>query len=64
MVSAEPFHRTVSPETKLVPVTVRVKPELPAVALFGEIELTVGAGGIAVALKTGTLAFPPLTVTL
>jgi len=43
--SAEPFHSTVSPETKLVPVTVRVNPEPPAVALAGASELTVGVGG-------------------
>ena len=45
VVSAEPFHSTVSPEAKLAPLTVRVKPEPPAVALAGERELTVGGGG-------------------
>ena len=45
VVSAEPFQSRVSPETKLVPVIVRVKPAPPAVALAGERELTVGAGG-------------------
>jgi hypothetical protein len=43
--SAEPFHSTASPDMKLVPVTVRVNPELPAVALAGDNELTAGVGG-------------------
>jgi hypothetical protein len=45
VVSAEPFHNTASPETKLVPLTVRMNPEPPAVALAGDSELTVGVGG-------------------
>lgn len=43
--SAEPFHNTVSPDTKFVPVTASVKLELPAMALAGDTELTVGVGG-------------------
>jgi hypothetical protein len=46
VVSAEPFHSTVSPETKFVPLTVRANPEPPAVALAGDSELTVGAGAL------------------
>jgi len=45
VVSAEPFHNTASPETKLVPVTVRVNPEPPAVVLVGESEFKMGVGG-------------------
>jgi hypothetical protein len=45
VVSAEPFHTTVSPDTKFVPLTVRVNPEPPAVTLAGDSEPTVGAGG-------------------
>ncbi len=40
-----PFHCTVAPEAKFEPFTVSVKAGLPAVALVGEIELIVGAGG-------------------
>ena len=39
-----PFHRTTEDETKSAPVTVIVKPGLPAVALTGEIEVSVSAG--------------------
>src|SRR6266567_3763998 len=38
----EPTHCTKDPDTKFVPFTVRVKLAPPAVALVGEIELTVG----------------------
>ena len=43
--------------------TVRVKPELPAVALFGESELTVGAGALMVKL-TALEVIPPEACTL
>jgi hypothetical protein len=42
---AEPFHSTASPETKLLPLTVRENAELPAIAPAGESEVTVGVGG-------------------
>jgi len=42
---AEPFHNTVSPETKLLPLTVRENAEPPAIALAGDSEVTVGVGG-------------------
>jgi hypothetical protein len=42
--SATPFHSTVSPDTKFVPVTVSVKEGLPAFPLEGESELSVGTG--------------------
>jgi hypothetical protein len=45
--------KTIAPETKLLPLTVSVKEEPPAVALEGEIEETEGvelAGGV---LSTG-----------
>ena len=38
------FQCTFEPETKLDPLTVRVKPGPPAVALLGEIELIAGTG--------------------
>jgi hypothetical protein len=38
-----PFHRTVEVETKLVPLTVSVKPALPAAIDEGESELMAGA---------------------
>ena len=40
-----PFHRTTELVTKFVPVTVRVKPEPPAVAEFGLIAMIVGVAG-------------------
>jgi hypothetical protein len=39
-----PFQRTFEVETKLVPLTVRVKAGSPAVALAGEIAVSVGSG--------------------
>jgi hypothetical protein len=50
VVRALPFHCTVAPETKFVPVTVSVKAAPPAVALEGESALRVGTG------------LPPVTV--
>src|SRR3990170_3880250 len=41
---SEPFHRTFAPETKLLPLTVRVKAAPPAVAEEGLRPVTVGAG--------------------
>jgi hypothetical protein len=42
--SAEPFHSTLSPLTKLVPFTVSVNPALPATTVAGEIEFKEGTG--------------------
>ena len=42
VVSPVPFHRTVDPETKFVPVTVRVNAAPPAVAEVGERVVMVG----------------------
>jgi len=74
VVSAEPFHSTVSPETKLVPVTVRLNVELPAMALEGVSELVVGVGALTAKLLelevvppgvcTLTAAEPELTIRL
>jgi len=44
VVRLAPFHFTRLPATKLVPVTVTVKPGPPAVALLGESEVAVGTG--------------------
>jgi len=44
VVSAVPFHFTVEVETKFVPLTVKVKPPLPAVTQVGLIDVVVGAG--------------------
>ncbi len=43
-VNAWPFHSTVAPETKLLPLTVSVNAALPALILVGLTLLTVGAG--------------------
>ena len=48
VVSAVPFQFTVEPETKLVPFTVKVNPEPPAVAQVGLSELIVGAALIVI----------------
>jgi len=40
----DPFHRTDDEAVKLLPMRVKVKPELPAVVDVGEIEVRVGAG--------------------
>lgn len=44
VVRSEPFHLTTQPLTKLVPLTVSVKPAAPAVAEDGERPETVGTG--------------------
>ena len=48
VVSAVPFQFTVEPETKLVPFTVKVNPEPPAVAQVGLSELIVGTALIVI----------------
>jgi hypothetical protein len=42
--SAAPFQSTTAPVTKLVPVTVSVKPALPSIAEVGKIDVSVGTG--------------------
>jgi hypothetical protein len=44
VVRLEPFQRTTELEIKLEPSTVRVKAAPPAVALMGEMEVSVGTG--------------------
>lgn len=44
MVFAKPLKFTTDAATKLVPLTVRVNPAEPSVALVGEIVVMVGAG--------------------
>jgi len=44
VVRAEPFHSTVAPFTKFVPLTVKVNAGPPTPALFGESEVRPGAG--------------------
>jgi hypothetical protein len=67
--SAVPFHFTVEPETKLVPFTVKVKPEPPAEAQVGLIELIVGTAlmvitSVALAVLQEPAPLLPLIVTL
>jgi hypothetical protein len=57
VVTAEPFQLTVEVETNLVPFTVRVKSELPAVTQAGLIEAVVGTGLLIVNVS---VAFPVL----
>src|SRR5437762_9464052 len=44
VVRAAPFHCTVAPFTKPLPVSVSVKPAPPTIALAGDSEVSVGAG--------------------
>ena len=44
VVRSDPFHRTVAPETKLEPLTVRAKPGSPASAELGLMPEIEGAG--------------------
>ena len=44
VVRSDPFHRTVEPDTKLEPLTVRANPGLPAMAEFGLIPVMAGTG--------------------
>jgi hypothetical protein len=57
VVSPVPFHCTVDPETKFVPVTVRVNAAPPAVADVGESEVALGSGLLMV--KVRALDVPP-----
>ena len=61
VVRSAPFHRTFDVDTKLVPVTVRVKADPPAAAEVGEIEVRVGtglfAGGVPVVVNPFTQTF-------
>ena len=54
-----PFHLTTELEMKLVPVTVRVNPEPPAVAELGLKLLSVGTGLGAIMVKLSTPEVPP-----
>src|SRR5207248_1193681 len=55
VVSAVPFQFTVEPETKLVPFTVKVNPEPPAVAQVGLSELMVGLAPMVITSVRGAL---------
>jgi hypothetical protein len=50
---AEPFHRTEEEALKFVPVTVSVKPLLPAVVDDGERDVTAGRGFVMLAVVVG-----------
>lgn len=50
---ATPLKFTTEPETKFVPFTVSVKPELPAVVEVGLIEVVVGTGFVMLAVVVG-----------
>jgi hypothetical protein len=58
VLSAEPFHCTISPVTKLAPFTVSVNPTPPATAVVGEMETTDGVAGVMVTLKEFDVAPP------
>jgi len=51
VVRSEPFQRTTDGAAKLAPLTVSVNPAPPAVALLGESETAVGAGGLIVNVR-------------
>ena len=53
VVRAEPFHLTTEPETKLLPLTVRVKAPPPAVALLGTRVVSTGTGFVLPPEPTG-----------
>ena len=59
-----PFHRTTDVMTKFVPVVVSVKAAPPAVALLGEMELSVGTGLVAVIVNVCAVEVPPPGVEL
>lgn len=56
LVRATPFHNTTSPEAKLLPLTVSVKPGPPAIALAGETEFSAGTGVVVRKLKAFEVA--------
>ncbi|HEY4817520.1 MAG TPA: hypothetical protein VIH67_08810 [Candidatus Acidoferrum sp.] len=60
VVSGEPFHSTVSPETKLAPLTVSVNVAPPASAFAGDRALRVGTGGLIVKLRELDVAPAPV----
>lgn len=57
--SGVPFHCTVAPERKLVPVTVSVKAGLPALAEFGASDVMAGRAGVMGWLKIANATGPP-----
>ena len=54
MVRTEPFQLTVAPETKLVPLTVKVNEPLPAMVELGLIEVVVGFAASALPAAANT----------
>lgn len=58
--SGAPFHKTVSPETKLAPETVSMNEEPPAITFAGDNPLKEGTGGLTVKLRE--LDVPPIVV--
>jgi hypothetical protein len=59
VVRSTPFHRTLDPETKLLPVTVRVKAGPPAVVEDGVMLVMIGTGLEVCAVKVTALDVPP-----
>src|SRR3970040_1735616 len=57
VVRSAPFQRTTEEEIKPLPLTVRVKPASPAVALEGNKEVKLGPGLLMV--RTGAFEVPP-----
>jgi len=64
VVSAVPFHFTVEVETKPVPLTVKVKPPLPAVTQVGLIDVVAGTGLLMVKVTGWVIVAQLLNVTL
>lgn len=66
VVRAAPSHCTIAPETKLLPVTVRVNAALPATAVAGLREVIVGTGfgGTLIVKEDAAEVFPLLTTVI
>ena len=59
VVNATPFHRTIAPLTKLVPVTASVNAGPPRVRNIGDSDPTVGVGFAAVIVNVSAFDAPP-----
>ena len=59
VVRSDPFHRTTEPAIKFDPLTVRVNPDPPAIALEGFRLVRAGTGFNGFIVKDNTLEVPP-----